>query len=278
MTSKELKDAENLTKHKPVTYIKDRIEPTDKGDIMRKVVIAKSEILEEYGKDPNIVQLTQKGKSFYMRSVHGIESLGTNPDKAKKRFDVLKKTYSKPYKETSSDTKVTIEKSQDGEFRVPAQDGFENGAYYTTDRKDAISTCVSMYKPNTPVITFRTVTEFVGGKYEKYRPGTKKTTKASAGNVSIQAKLLGSIKPTIDSFIGRSLNIEPVLAAKPVTNVKGVTLVYETGSTPTDAFCLKLEAIIEKCITALYANNESKVTVDSDKGKLHVSFYASVTH
>jgi hypothetical protein len=71
----------------------------------------------------------------------------------------------------ASDVKVTIEKSQDGEYRVPAPDGFENGAYYSDDRKDAVSTCVSMYKPNTPVITFRNMSEFVGGKYEKYRSG-----------------------------------------------------------------------------------------------------------
>jgi hypothetical protein len=67
---------------------------------------------------------------------------------------------------------VTIEKSQ-GEFRVPAEDGYEDGAYYTSDKEDAIGTAKKVFG-NDVAIKFRSVSEFVGGKYDKYRPKEKK--------------------------------------------------------------------------------------------------------
>lgn len=68
---------------------------------------------------------------------------------------------------------VTIEKSLDGEYRVPAEDGYENGAYYTDDREDAIDTAIHIYGANAQ-IKFRSVREFYGPKYNRYRPGTPK--------------------------------------------------------------------------------------------------------
>ena len=67
---------------------------------------------------------------------------------------------------------VTIEKdSSTGEYRVPAKDGYENGAAYTDDKQDAIGICKKVYG-NDVDIKFRTVREFVGGKYEKMRENT----------------------------------------------------------------------------------------------------------
>ena len=65
---------------------------------------------------------------------------------------------------------VTIEKSQ-GEFRVPAKDGYEDGACYTEDKQDAIDTAKHIWGSDVQ-IKFRSVPEFVGGKYEKHRPTT----------------------------------------------------------------------------------------------------------
>jgi hypothetical protein len=75
--------------------------------------------------------------------------------------------------EHKSTCTITIEKdSSTGEFRVPAEDGYEDGASYTDDKNDAIKTCKKRYGKDC-VIKFRSVPEFVGGKYEKYRPGSK---------------------------------------------------------------------------------------------------------
>ena len=63
---------------------------------------------------------------------------------------------------------ITIEKSQ-GEFRVPAPDGYEDGAYYTDSKEDAAGTAQKVFGPDI-IIKYRSVAEFVGGKYEKYRP------------------------------------------------------------------------------------------------------------
>jgi hypothetical protein len=79
----------------------------------------------------------------------------------------------KDNKEHNGTCTIAIEKdSSTGEFRVPAEDGYEDGAYYTDDKKDAIDTCKTRYGKECN-ITFRSVKEFVGGKYEKYRPGSK---------------------------------------------------------------------------------------------------------
>jgi hypothetical protein len=71
----------------------------------------------------------------------------------------------------SQENSVVIEKSRDGEFRVPAPDGYENGAYYTDDKTDAVGTAKKMYGA-LMIAKFRSVPEFSGGKYEKYRPGS----------------------------------------------------------------------------------------------------------
>jgi len=77
--------------------------------------------------------------------------------------------------------KITIEKdSSTGEYRVPAEDGYEDGAYYTADRVDAIDTCKAMHGKDV-VITFRSVPEFVGGKYEKYRSKKLKESTEEGG-------------------------------------------------------------------------------------------------
>lgn len=62
--------------------------------------------------------------------------------------------------------KVTIEKdSSTGEFRVPAKDKSEKGAYYTDDKQDATDTAKKIYGEKVK-ISFKSVPEFVGGKYE----------------------------------------------------------------------------------------------------------------
>ena len=78
---------------------------------------------------------------------------------------------------------ITIEKDgSTGEYRVPAQDGKEAGATYTDDKQDAIDTAKSIYGDDVK-IKFRSVAEFVGGKYEdkpkkkaapKKKPAVKK--------------------------------------------------------------------------------------------------------
>lgn len=73
-------------------------------------------------------------------------------------------------KEDNEIKTITIEKdSSTGEYRVPAPDGYENGATYTDDMQDAIDTAKSIYGKDV-IIKFRSVREFVGGKYELYRP------------------------------------------------------------------------------------------------------------
>jgi hypothetical protein len=64
--------------------------------------------------------------------------------------------------------KITIEKA-DGEYRVPAEDGYEDGAAYTDDKDDAIAIAKKIYGKDVE-IKYRSVPEFVGGKYEKMRP------------------------------------------------------------------------------------------------------------
>jgi hypothetical protein len=73
---------------------------------------------------------------------------------------------------------VTIEKDKStGEYRVPAKDGKEKGACYEDDKEAAVGTCKSIYGPDVK-IKFKTVPEFVGGKYEdkkaKKKPAAKK--------------------------------------------------------------------------------------------------------
>lgn len=76
---------------------------------------------------------------------------------------------------------ITIEKdSSTGEYRIPAKDGYEDGAYYTSEKLDAVDTCKTRYGKNC-IIKFRSVPEFVGGKYEKYRPGSKLAPKKKGG-------------------------------------------------------------------------------------------------
>lgn len=56
---------------------------------------------------------------------------------------------------------VTILKdSSTGEYRVPAKDGKEAGAYYTDDKQDAIDTAKMMYKDTELTVKFRTVSDF----------------------------------------------------------------------------------------------------------------------
>lgn len=74
---------------------------------------------------------------------------------------------------------VTIEKSQ-GEYRVPSEDGYEDGAYYTVDKKDAEGVAFKVFGKDI-IIKFRSVPEFVGGKYEKYRPKGKKNESLDEG-------------------------------------------------------------------------------------------------
>jgi hypothetical protein len=74
----------------------------------------------------------------------------------------------KPLKEDLNEGTVTIEKA-DGEYRVPAEDGYEDGAYYTDDKEDAVSTAKKVFGDDA-TIKFRSVPEFAGGKYDKYRP------------------------------------------------------------------------------------------------------------
>jgi ribosome modulation factor len=68
--------------------------------------------------------------------------------------------------------KITIEKSQ-GEYRVPAKDGREEGACYDTDKESAIGTAKKIYGDDVE-IKYRSVPEFVGGKYEDKKKGKKK--------------------------------------------------------------------------------------------------------
>ena len=74
---------------------------------------------------------------------------------------------------TESPKTVNIEKSREGEYRVPDVDGFENGAYYTEDSADAVATAKKMWGPGVK-FNIRLVNEFVGGKYDKYRSGTSR--------------------------------------------------------------------------------------------------------
>lgn len=85
-------------------------------------------------------------------------------------FDHLLKNLTEA-KEPLAD-KITIEK-YNGEYRIPAPDGYEDGAAYTDDKEDAISTAKTMYKNPDLKITFRSVSSFEGGKYEKFKPGSK---------------------------------------------------------------------------------------------------------
>lgn len=65
---------------------------------------------------------------------------------------------------------VTIEKSSvTKEYRVPSEDGYENGAAYTDDKQEAIAIAKRVFGSDC-IIKFRSVFEFCGGKYEKYRP------------------------------------------------------------------------------------------------------------
>ena len=80
------------------------------------------------------------------------------------------------FKELLESKLVTIEKSQ-GEYRVPSEDGYEDGAYYTNDRDDAIGVAKKVFGADID-IKYRSVPEFVGGKYEKMRPKNMKESES----------------------------------------------------------------------------------------------------
>jgi hypothetical protein len=104
-----------------------------------------------------------------------VTSNGKNPtevlNKMKKKYPEYKNIHVLELDESLNEGTVTIEKSQ-GEYRVPAKDGYEDGAAYTDDKDDAIATAKRVFGKDVE-IKFRSVPEFVGGKYEKYRPKGK---------------------------------------------------------------------------------------------------------
>lgn len=81
--------------------------------------------------------------------------------------------------DSTDQIKVVIEKDKSTkEYRVPAPNGKEAGAYYTDDRQDAVDTAKDMYKKQGSInITFKSVEEFVGSKYtdkKAKKPAPKK--------------------------------------------------------------------------------------------------------
>lgn len=119
----------------------------------------KSKTGNKKGKSPNAVLAVLKKEFPDYKNIHvdldeSLEERVTNTDKLK---------------EVNS---VTIEKSSDGEYRVPADDGFEDGAHYTDDKDDAIAVAKKVFGDNVQ-IKYRSVPEFVGGKYEKMKPNTR---------------------------------------------------------------------------------------------------------
>ena len=59
--------------------------------------------------------------------------------------------------------RVIIKRDENMEYRVPAPDGREAGAYYTDDKDDAIGTVNYMYKGVKVLIQFRNVSGYHNG-------------------------------------------------------------------------------------------------------------------
>ena len=71
-------------------------------------------------------------------------------------------------------TKITISKC-DGEFRVPAPNGKEAGAYYTDDKEDAIASAKAMYKNDELKTVVKACAEFpTDRKPKKKKKAAKK--------------------------------------------------------------------------------------------------------
>jgi len=126
--------------------------------------------------------IRKESDGYHIYSHDGSKHLGGpySKEKAKERLKQIE--YFKHIKENKMESNVmrmltllegagntiTIEKSQ-GEFRVPSDDGYEDGAYYTDSKEDAVATAQKVFGPDI-IIKYKSVPEFVGGKYEKYRP------------------------------------------------------------------------------------------------------------
>jgi hypothetical protein len=64
-------------------------------------------------------------------------------------------------KESAHPANTLTLRQNDGEWRVPAKDGKEDGAYYTNDRKDAVATARQMHPGKTIRIAVKDITEEV---------------------------------------------------------------------------------------------------------------------
>lgn len=104
----------------------------------------------------------EKGSEFYKAWMEGYTN--AKEDKSTELGKGVKESLDEKVNYKS----ITIEKA-DGEYRVPAEDGYEDGAYYTNDKLDAMSVAQKVFGKDV-IIKFRSVPEFVGGKYEKMKP------------------------------------------------------------------------------------------------------------
>lgn len=78
--------------------------------------------------------------------------------------------------------KITIEKEPDGEYRVPSEDGYEDGASYTDYKEDAIAIAKRVFGKDVE-IKFRSVPEFTGAKYAKMKPKNESLDEANTNGL-----------------------------------------------------------------------------------------------
>jgi hypothetical protein len=154
--------------------------------------------------------------------------------------------------------KITIEKA-DGEFRVPAKDGYEDGAYYSDDKEDAIAVAVEMYGQDVE-IKFRSVPEFVGGKYEKMRPKNESMNEAVYGYIAFYDNK--KIEVTSDKGKLDAQNKAQEIFQKmfPKRKVKGYDIALEIAEKDGKQQTIRAESNISKMLKLL----KEKLTKDSD--------------
>jgi hypothetical protein len=133
-----------------------------------KGIISKIIAGDVYSKDEVIDVVGAGGKGAVLMLFYQISNIKNDIQLDKTQYRDV--TNIKRLKENVMLKTITIEKdSSTGEYRVPSEDGYEDGAYYTDDKKDAEGVAFKVFGKDI-IIKYRSVREFVGGKYEKYRP------------------------------------------------------------------------------------------------------------
>lgn len=121
---------------------------------------------DDYDDDEDLEDLKRKEKRLERKikflemsdDKYGLDELREGYRILSNKIEYMEDMGLNSYKErlhNADDKNIIVIRKQDGEFRVPAPNGEEEGAYYTDDKDDAISTAKVMYDNDELVVKFR---------------------------------------------------------------------------------------------------------------------------